>query len=121
MKIVPATQELLTEYYGAPPPVTMRAFVLVEDDKPVAVAGFLYRATRERVIFSEARPEVFKHRKLWVMRLAKMLMKIADDNEWTLVADPDKDIQSASKFLEHLGFELQERGEYVRWHSHGQQ
>jgi len=121
VNIVPATTELLTEYYGAPPPITMRAYVLMDEERPVGVAGFLFRSSKVRVIFSEAKPEVFEHHKLWVMKIGRLLLKVADENNWTLVADPDKDIQSSGKFLEHLGFELDDRGEYVRWHSHGQQ
>lgn len=114
MKIVPATQQLLSEYYGVRLPVTTRAFVLLDGDKPVGVAGFLRVSSTVKVIFSEARPEVFEHHKVSVMKLAKMLMQIADANGWTLVADPDKDIQSAGKFLEHLGFMPNDDGEYIR-------
>lgn len=115
MKIVPATLKLLEEYYGSRPPVTMRAFVLLDGEEPVAVAGFLRMTSSTMAIFSEARLEVFEHHKVSVMKLAKMLMQIADTNGWTLVADPDKDIQSASKFLEHLGFDSNSEGGYVRW------
>lgn len=115
MKIVLATEALSRRYYGSRPPVDMRGYFLVDDDhEPVGVAGFLRKSRDVKVIFSEGKPEAFKNKKT-IMQLARMMMGIADNYGWTLIADRDETIPGADRFLRHLGFEVDENGEYVRW------
>ena len=115
MKIVPATAALAEEYYGKPMPVSMRAYFLLDDDsKPIGLSGFLRVTKQVKVIFSEGKEEAYRDKKL-VMKFAKMMMDIADENGWTLIAQVDENIPTAPRFLKHLGFILDETGEYVRW------
>ena len=115
MKIVPATEALSREYYGSNLPVTMRGYFLLDDDgKPIGAAGFIRKAKNYMVLFSEGKDEAFRDKKM-VIRFGRMLMDIADTNGWTLLADADDTKDTAPRFLEHWGFELNEDGEYIRW------
>ena len=114
MKIVPATTALLQQYYGVQHPFTVRAYVVLDGDEPVGVGGFIRIRHNFMAVFSEAKPgEREKHKKTAV-KFAQMLMKIADENEWGLLANPDCDIETAARFLERLGFHRNEHGEYIR-------
>jgi hypothetical protein len=115
MKIVPATEGLIREYYGDEPIPTMRAWVVLDGEKPVAVGGFVRISQKVMAVFSESKEGEREQHKLTALKFAKTLMKIADEHDWTLVADPACDIETATKFLAHLGFEPNENGVYVRW------
>lgn len=117
MKIVPATAELFYEYYGDLPDKvpTMRAYFLVIDDKLAGICGFIRRARNEMIVFTEAKEGVLENYRVSVMKFGKAMLKIADNNGWILIADRDKDIPTSGLFLAHLGFELDEDGEYTRW------
>jgi len=115
MKIVPATLELLREYYGDLAIPTMRAYVLLDEDIPVAVAGFIRAKNGKMLVISEARDWVYTDHKLTVMKFAKMMVRIADEKGWILMADPSPDLPTSKKFILHFGFEINENGEYIRW------
>jgi hypothetical protein len=117
MNIIPATAELFGEYYGDLPfnVPTMRAYFLAIDDKPVGICGFVRRSKYEMVVFTEAKDGVLENNKLSVMKFAKAMLKIADLNKWTLIANRDEDIPTSAFFLAYLGFEQDEDGEYIRW------
>ena len=112
--IVPATQELLREYYGDKPLPTVQAYVYLENGKPVGVAGFIRIGHNKRIIFSEAKPGVIERYNVTIMKFTRFLLQIADENGWTLVADPDESIPNAKNFLAHFGFKPGEDGEYIR-------
>ena len=115
MKIVPATDRLVRRYYGTRIPVGMRGYCLVDDSgEPVGVVGFLRKSKDVMVIFSEGKPEVYEDRKS-IIRVARMMMETADNHGWKLIADRDEDIPSADRFLRHIGFIVDEEGEYIRW------
>ncbi len=114
MRIVPATAELLREYYGETPRLTLRAYVILDGEKPVAVGGFIRIAHNYMAVFSESKEDEREKHKVTAVKFAKMLMHIADENRWKLFADPDCDIGTAKRFLERLGFRLNDAGEYVR-------
>ena len=121
MRFVPATEALVREYYGNTLPLTFRGFVVLNDGgEPVGVAGFLRKSKSVMVIFSEGEAEAYSDKKL-SMRLARLMMKIADDNGWTLIADADETIPTAEHFLHRLGFKPNEDGGYTRWHGSQQQ
>lgn len=116
MKIVPATAELIDKFYDGKPLPTMRAYVVLNgEDEPIAVAGFFYRTQKQRILFSDIKNNENAKHKVLTMRVAKKLMKIADENDWTLIAYPNPEIETATQFLSHLGFVPGENGEYVRW------
>lgn len=117
MKIIPATAELFGGYYGELPFTvpTMRGYFLVIDDKPVGICGFIRLYGNQMVVFTEGKDGVLEHNKLSVMKFAKAMLKIADENKWTLVANRDESISTSGVFLAYLGFQPAELGEYVRW------
>lgn len=115
MKIVPATDALVREYYGDAPIPTMRAYVVLDGDKPIAVGGFIRVRSKLMAIFSESKEGERQRHKLTALKFAKMLLKIADEKGWNLIADPACDIETARIFLVHLGFEPDENGVYIRW------
>ena len=114
MKFVPATSELIREFYGEEKFPTMLAYVMLDGDKPVAVGGFIWSSHDKKIMFSDAKEYVLEHHKIAVMKLAKTLLKVADANGWELIATADPDISTAEKFLSHLGFVPGENGEYIR-------
>lgn len=117
MRIIPATAELFGEYYGELPFTvpTMRAYFLVIDDKPVGICGFVRFIGNQMMVFTESKKGVLENNKLSVMKFAKAMLKIADANHWTLVADRDESLSTSGIFLAYLGFQPSEFGEYVRW------
>ena len=116
MNIVPATQELVDEFYGTKLPVSVRGFFILNDEgKPIGTGGFIRRSANVMVLYSEGREEVYTHHKKAVVKLARMLLDIADRNGWTLIADADDTKETADGFLAKLGFEQGANGVYVRW------
>ena len=115
MIVKPATEALIKEYYGGTLPLTMRGYVVLnDDDEVVGVAGFLRKSKDVMVVFSEGDAEAYSDKKL-VMRLSRHMMRLADEKGWTLIADPDDTIPTAAHFLRRLGFEPDEEGLYTRW------
>lgn len=115
MIVKPATEKLVKEYYGFAIPLTLRGYVMINDSgEVVGVVGFLRKSKDVMFMFSEGKPEAYVARRT-VAKLARRMMRIADDNGWTLVADPDKTIPTAEYFLTRLGFEPDGEGLYKRW------
>jgi len=121
MIVKPATEALIREYYGGTLPLTMRGFVVINDNgEVVGVAGFLRKSKDVMVAFSEGKEEAYTDKRT-VVRLARMMMDVADRNGWTLIAEPDDTIPTSAHFLRRLGFEPDEEGLYTRWHGSQQQ
>jgi len=115
VKLVPATKELLREYYGDTPLPTIRAFMVVDEaEKPVGIGGFVRMRDGRMMIFTEGREGVAEGNKKLVIKLGRLLIDIADKNRWTLVAI-ESELETAERFIKHFGFELNSDGEYVRW------
>lgn len=117
MKIIPATAELFGEFYGQLPfsVPTMRAYFLVIDDKLMGICGFIRLNGNMMAVFTDGINDVLNNNKLSVMKFAKSMLKIADENRWTLVAQRDESISTSGIFLAYLGFQPAEFGEYIRW------
>lgn len=117
MKIIPATAELFGEYYGELPFTvpSMRAYFLEIDDKLVGICGFIRIYPNQMLVFTEGKDGVLEDNKVSVMKFARAMLKIADENKWTLVANRDESIKTSGVFLAYLGFQPGECGEYVRW------
>lgn len=117
MKIIPATAELFGEYYSELPFTvpSMRAHFLQIDDQLVGICGFIRVSASKMVVFTEGKGNVLQDNKLSVMKFAKAMLKIADENKWTLIANRDTSLPSSGIFLAYLGFQPGECGEYVRW------
>lgn len=115
MRFVPATLDRIYQYYGVALPVTIRGFVVLnDDDEAVGVTGFIRKKKNTMVIFSEGKPEAYADKRM-VVKLTRKMMRIADVNGWTLIADQDKTLETSQHFLERLGFEPDDEGVYTRW------
>jgi N-acetylglutamate synthase-like GNAT family acetyltransferase len=113
--VKPATEKLVKEYYGFALPLTLRGYVVINDDgEVVGVAGFLRKSKGVMAVFSEGEPEAYEDKRM-VVKLARYMMRLADDNGWTLIADPDQTKPTAEHFLSRLGFEPDDEGFYTRW------
>lgn len=116
MKIVGATPALVDKFYnGTKMPFTSRSYFLLNDDgEPIATAGFVRRAKKEMILYTEGKDEVFRHKKE-IIRFGRFILNIADEHDWKLVSSADESILTAHGFAIHFGFEPQDGGEYVRW------
>ena len=76
IEFLPATAELVHAYYGAPPPVTVKAIVAVRDGKVLAIAG-VHRIGLAYAVFSEMSEE-FMANKRNIVRGLRELKKITD-------------------------------------------
>lgn len=116
MRFEPATAARVQEYHTGEIPVSFRGFVVLNDlDEVVGMAGFVRKSVGVRCVFSEGKEEAYTDKRMMV-RLARTMMKIADDNGWTLLAEADPTIPTAPHFLGLLGFEPDDEGVYTRWH-----
>lgn len=116
MKFVTATPELMRKFYGHDQYKTIqRGFVVVDGDEPLAVGGFIRYGKDKRFIFVDSNEEARKKNKVTTLKFAKMLVKVAEDEGWTLYAFPEDSIEEAEKTLLHLGFSYDEEQElYVK-------
>jgi len=107
----PATAEDIVAFYGRPWPTTLRAVVLVLDEKIVGVIG-LSREGDHLKLFSDAAPELEPHIKsITVMRGLKKVMQWVEASQMPVLAVADN-----PPLLEKLGFELLE-GNVYQWHN----
>lgn len=117
MRILPGTAELFGEYYGKLPfkVPSMRTYFLEIDGRLVGICGFIRRVGNQYMVFTEGKGAVLEYNKVSVMKFAKAMLKIADENHWTLIANRDETLPTSGIFLAYLGFQPDEFGEYVRW------
>lgn len=113
-EVKPATAELLRQFYGETLQPTVRAFVVMDSDEVISVVGFIRFRAGIMILFSDTKPGAQKTHPMTTVKVGRMLMKIADDNKWTLLSWPNGDIEAAERFLRFLGFEPGENGEWVR-------
>lgn len=106
-----ATAADIIAFYGHPWPTTLRAVVLVLDEKPVGVIG-LSREGNHQKLFSDAAPELEPYmRSITVMRGLKKVMRWVETSQLPVVAVADN-----PPLLEKLGFECLD-GDVYLWHS----
>ena len=114
MSIVPANAELTREFYGRELPVSIRGYFLLNDEgEPLGLSGFIRRSKDKYIIFIDAKDEAFENKRM-ILKMARMMLDIADMNGWTLIALADESKLTADGFIKHFGFELNDEGEYMR-------
>lgn len=115
MNIVPATQEMAVKFLPPKLPLSLRGYCLINDEgEPLALVGFIRRNRKTMILFIDAKDEAFDDKRM-VVKMCRMMLDIADRNDWTLIAIPDDTKPTSRGFIEHYGFELNEQGEYIRW------
>jgi hypothetical protein len=98
--IRPASAEDIAAFYGRPPQRSIRAFVAVLDNVPVAVAGIAYQGIRGApYLFSDMRPEMGRYRKAVVRGARAVLLALARPGMPASSSTP-----AAVRFLKRLGF-----------------
>lgn len=111
LEVVPATKELLTEYYGEPQDPRVRAFVALLDGKPIGVGGIAYRGQNLEV-FSDLQPEM-KRYKLTIYKVARKIRDILREKRLPAFAVANPDEPTADAFLRRIGFEKTDGGLYL--------
>lgn len=61
-----ATSADVENYYGEAPARTMKAWVAVVDERPIAIAGLIYHGARPWYLFSDVKAEMSHHRKAMI-------------------------------------------------------
>lgn len=102
IEIVPATQKLVETYYGGKPAYSMRGVVALEDGIPVGLGGLMVYQGKT-YMFCEMKDCARKYRKS-ILKAGKQVLKLAKGKIVYAVAQDG--IESAPRFLEHLGFQL---------------
>jgi hypothetical protein len=103
MKIVDATAEHMREFYGYVP--RARAWVAIEDDKVVAIAGYKFDNGRVHV-FAELNDEIRKH-PIKMVRTGRELVAEVRSKGMPILVLADRSVPRSKEFLEHLGFKEQ--------------
>jgi hypothetical protein len=97
-----ATAADIEAFYGHPWPTTLRAVVLVLEEKPVAVIG-LSREGAAQKLFSDTKPEIEPYlaaKSMTVLRALKRVMGWVEASRLPVLAVADN-----PPLLERLGFE----------------
>jgi hypothetical protein len=111
IEIVPATQELLSRYYGERPYPRIRGFVAIQDGEPIGVGGIAYRGEALEV-FSDLKPEMKAHKKT-LYKTARRIVEILRQKRLPAYACANPEEPTADRFLTRLGFEQNEAGLYI--------
>jgi hypothetical protein len=112
IELVPATNELLVRFYGEPVKRTMRAVVAVRGNEILGVAG-IYRHENGWGMFSDTTEELRRHGKL-LLKSAKAFMQVAIDSGLPIFAKCSENLETADRFLRHLGFRPVD-GDLYQW------
>lgn len=105
MIVIKGTQELLTQYYGKPQKDTVRSVVVVDEGRPLAVAG-LRVDTARMVAFADISDELRNHKsfkRIVVKAYREWLTMFPETTPVYAVADTE--IEGATNLLIHAGFE----------------
>lgn len=114
MNLVPATRELLEEFYGEPCNKSVRGIVALKDGKPVAACIAEMDDTCWKMLMDwkpELRPFGFAEKRVLVSGFRRMLKMLGG---LPIQAFCDLQYEGADKLLEHLGFHRME-GEVYEW------
>lgn len=108
-EVVPATAQIMRGAYDQLPPVSIKAWALVDGDKVLGVAGW-YVTARGPLVFSDIFQDLPK---LLIYKLAKQFMGAVPDRA-LCYSTPN-----SWRFLERLGWEHtgigDENGVYFKW------
>ena len=106
IKIVPATPELLKQFYGDTPLPTMRAIVGVRGNEALGLGGYFVHDARA-VVFSEIKPEGLKYKKA-IMKGTKQVLGMVRK-----AGLPAHAISESARYMDHFGFVKDNSGVYI--------
>lgn len=101
-EIVPATEELLTQFLGAPPSRTVRAFAAVRGDEVLGVAG-IYAKGDGWVVFADLTDEIRADRRL-IVKGYRLVMAMLKERATSAISIADPHIKGSEVLLKHMGF-----------------
>lgn len=105
IEFVPATPELLERFYGARPPMTVRAVVAMQDDEMVSVFG-VFRVKQSWVGFWDyPKTTVPAKHKRALVRGYRMVLDMVKSSRMPVYAYADPAIQKSEDMLRHMGME----------------
>lgn len=111
--ILPVTAELAVAFYGRVPR-TMKALAAVLGEQPICIAGTFVNPEGVTIVFADIKPEMRRFKKTGI-RMAWRVMKAARASGVRTFALADCNIESATRFLEYLGFTRVETRRGVIW------
>ena len=114
VEIKPATKEVIDRYYDGKLTRTVRAFIAVQDEKILGIAG-VYVDQSRLVMFSDLSDEL-KQNKRVIIRGMRMFKEIARKKNLPIHAKAAQ-LPTAKGFLKHMGFIDIGQGLY-EWHKH---
>ena len=117
MKIVPATHEIVSRYYGVPPRYSLRAWAAVDGDQVLGVGGMC--VTQQVLVMflgmNDGLREYFLRSPLALVRGVRRLQKQATEKGLRLQAEADASIPCSARFLERMGFVKQNGSGVYLW------
>lgn len=106
IEIVPATPELIDQFYPGVARPSLRALVVLEDNTPAGVAGF-YRVQNGVLLFSDVQDETKKKtHPLTTTKVLRRLLALADQHGWAVFAIAEEGLGASQRFLQRYGFKL---------------
>lgn len=112
--IEPATRKDVEEITGKPLHVTVRAFVVKEDNEPLGLIGVHAYQTR-LVLFSYIKPEVQKELKRYrrvVIKAYRYIMDILEQQPLPVLSRAEEGLDGSDRLLLHMGFKPYQEGIY---------
>ena len=103
LEFIPATSEIIVDFYGHKPPVTIKAIAARREGRTIGVAGVCLRGVAY-FMFSDLTTE-FTGNKRDIIRGLKAMRVLLDTLKLPVFAVPDKD----DVLIRHMGVET--------WHS----
>ena len=113
IQIIPATSELLRQFYGEAVPKTVRAVVAMQDGQMVGVGGYYIDRKQRAVIFSDL-SEYGMTKKKAIVKATRATLDMV--REAGLVGVAMRQTDASATYLEHFGFVEYAPGVY-EWHS----
>jgi len=111
-RVVPATEEMIRRFYGAPSAKSWRALAVVDGDEVLGIGG-IYLDGPRWVLFSNMREDVqasLKKYRRELLRVCWALLGIASRKKLPVQALADPEIVGSDRLLAHLGFVHIDRG-----------
>ena len=110
MTVEPASPEQIALFYGRVP-VTMTAFCLARDGRPVGLFGLEWHKGY-RIAFSSLLPEGRLYKK-HILKCGKLLVELIKESRFPVFAVRDKNEPTSDALLRHLGFEPHDNEVYL--------
>jgi hypothetical protein len=108
---VPATPDLLKQFYGSIPARTSQTVVAVKDDRVIGVAG-VYVDDARLIVFTDLSDELRQDKRTMV-RGIREIFRLVQKYDLPVYAVVNTSIDGAVKLLTHVGFVHEYEGVYA--------